>query len=125
LHHIGVASGLSAAARRQLRDELAGAELAEGADHPWADWKTDHETSAIRLPGPQNRWTGKRDQSWVPIAPDRVAEVAFQGLTSGRLRHPARFLRWRVDREPAECTYTQVEIAPPAELSELFGLGGG
>lgn len=122
LHHIGVASSLTAAARAEMLELLAPLALAEGDDHPWGDWQSDHTEAGVRLPGPQNRWTGSRDQSWVAIPPTRVAEVAFQGLTSGRLRHPAKFLRWRVDREPPECTYQQVRVEPPAELSELFEL---
>ncbi len=122
LHHIGVATGLSAAARHDMLATLGPEALPDGADHPWAEWRSEHESSDVRLPGPQNRWTGSRDQSWTALSPDRVAEVSFQGLTAGRLRHPARFVRWRVDRDPTDCDYHQVEVAPPAELSELFGV---
>jgi ATP-dependent DNA ligase len=46
---------------------------------------------------------------WVPIAPERVVEVAYEQVDSGRLRHPARFRRWRPDREPRSCTLDQLE----------------
>jgi ATP-dependent DNA ligase len=49
-----------------------------------------------------------------------VAEVAYEQLQGDRLRHGARFLRWRPDREPASCRYDQLEVPPPSELAELF-----
>ena len=41
-------------------------------------------------------------------------------VEGGRFRHTARFLRWRPDRDPASCTYDQLDVAVPAELHELF-----
>jgi ATP-dependent DNA ligase len=46
---------------------------------------------------------------WVPLAPERVCEVAYDQVDSGRLRHPARFRRWRPDRTPSSCTLDQLE----------------
>jgi ATP-dependent DNA ligase len=37
-----------------------------------------------------------------------VCEVAYDQLDGQRFRHPARFLRWRPDREPASCTLDQL-----------------
>jgi ATP-dependent DNA ligase len=45
---------------------------------------------------------------WVPLAPERVAEVAYEQLDGHRFRHPARFRRWREDREPASCRLDQL-----------------
>jgi ATP-dependent DNA ligase len=73
------------------------------------------------MPGAPSRWAGGKDQSWVPLRCELVAEVGFQGLTSGRLRHPAKFLRWRPDKDAAECRYDQLDLAVPVELTELFG----
>ena len=35
---------------------------------------------------------------------------------------PPRFARWRPDREPASCTYAQLDVPVPMELREIFGL---
>lgn len=123
LHHIGVAAAFSAAKRTELVDELAPFEAAALDDHPWREW-TDaaaHDGGAQRMPGAPSRWNNKKDQSWVPLRPELVAEVTYEGLTAGRLRHPARFLRWRPDKSPAECRYDQMDHPPPAELYEIFG----
>jgi ATP-dependent DNA ligase len=42
---------------------------------------------------------------------------------SGRFRHNARFRRWRPDKDPADCTYSQLETVAPAELREMFASG--
>ena len=47
-------------------------------------------------------------QDWVPIAPVRVCEVAYDHLDGHRFRHPARFRRWRPDREPRSCRLDQL-----------------
>ena len=123
LQHIGVASSFTAARRVELLDELA--PFAEGAldGHPWAEWGNAqaHEDPASRMPGAPSRWSGGKDQSWVPLRCELVAEVGYQGLTSGRLRHPAKFLRWRPDKDAEQCRYDQLDQAVPIELAQLFG----
>ena len=57
--------------------------------------------------------------SWEGLAPT-VAEVAYEGLQGDRFRHSARFRRWRPDREPRSCTYEQLEVPVPAELTEVL-----
>lgn len=62
-----------------------------------------------RLKGPAGRWTpGEMELDWIPIAPTQVAEVSYDHIDARRLRHPARFRRWRADREPRSCTFEQV-----------------
>jgi ATP-dependent DNA ligase len=51
---------------------------------------------------------------WVPVAPDLVAEVAYTAADGERFRHPARFRRWRPDRDPRSCTFDQLEGAARA-----------
>jgi ATP-dependent DNA ligase len=41
-------------------------------------------------------------------------------LLNGRFRHNARFRRWRDDKDPSDCTYSQLEVVAPAELRALF-----
>jgi ATP-dependent DNA ligase len=40
-----------------------------------------------------------------------------------RFRHIAQFRRWRPDKKPADCTWDQLEVVPPQELSRIFGIG--
>ncbi len=122
LNHVGVASSFTAAQRRALVNELAPYRTDALERHPWRDWADlDAHAEGTRLPGAVSRWSGGRDLSWEPLRVERVAEVAFNQLTSGRLRHPAKFLRWRDDRDPLSCRYDQLEVAAPAELEALFG----
>ncbi len=125
LHHVGVASSFAVPLRAQLLEELA--PYREGAldDHPWRGWAeadADAASSGQRRPGAQSRWTGGKDLSWEPVRAERVAEVAYEHLQGDRFRHTARFARWRPDREPASCTYAQLEVPVPMELREIFGL---
>jgi ATP-dependent DNA ligase len=45
--------------------------------------------------------------------------VRFDQLQGGRFRHAARFLRWRPDRDPASCTFEQLEAPRPFQLAEI------
>ena len=122
LHSVGVASSFTAKQRTALVDELA--PYRDGAldGHPWGDWASaTAQAGGTRLPGAVSRWSGGKDQSWEPLRIERVAEVTFNQLTAGRLRHPAKFLRWRDDRDPQSCRYDQLEVIAPAELAHVFG----
>jgi ATP-dependent DNA ligase len=124
LHHMGVASSFSAARRRELVDELAPYVLERGGEHPWAEWAEaaahasgDHG----RMPGAPSRWNATKDLSFTPLRIDLVAEVAYERVDAGRFRHSARLLRRRPDRDPASCTFDQLEVTPPVELALVFG----
>jgi ATP-dependent DNA ligase len=39
-----------------------------------------------------------------------VVEVGYDHLDGRRLRHPARFRRWRTDRDPRSCTFAQARV---------------
>ena len=122
LNHIGVASSFTAKRRVSILDELEPHVLDDATEHPWAEWmEVEAHEGEQRLPGAPNRWSGKRDHSWVPLDCQLVAEVTCNQLTGGRLRHPAKMQRWRPDRDPRSCTYEQLEVAPPAELHEVLG----
>jgi ATP-dependent DNA ligase len=47
----------------------------------------------------------------VPLRPALVCEVAATQVDVDRFRHPARFVRWRPDRDPASCTLDQLGAA--------------
>jgi ATP-dependent DNA ligase len=73
------------------------------------------------MPGTPSRWNNQKDLSWEPLRPERVVEVRYENLQAGRFRHASRMLRWRDDKLPRECTYDQLDEAPPAELALIFG----
>jgi ATP-dependent DNA ligase len=124
LHHVGVASAMAAPRRKELLEDVQPYRKNALKDHPWADWANAmHEAaeSGQRMPGGPSRWNASKDLSWEPLRIERVAEVEYEGLLSGRFRHNARFRRWRDDRDPDSCTYSQLESVAPAELLEMFG----
>jgi ATP-dependent DNA ligase len=58
-------------------------------------------------------------QDWIPIAPLLVCEVAYDQVDHGRFRHAARFRRWRPDRDPASCTFAQLDDDAPSPADVL------
>jgi ATP-dependent DNA ligase len=58
-------------------------------------------------PGGVSRW-GSRDTEWHPVAPKVVVEVNFDHVTKRRFRHGARFVRWRPDKNPRQCSMEQL-----------------
>lgn len=119
LNHVGVVGSFSAARRRELAVELA--ELIPGGaeGHPWASW---HEAQTTRMPGAVSRWR-TTEQPWVPLRLERVVEVGYEHTEGGypsRFRHTAQFQRWRPDREPASCTYEQLEEPARYDLASVL-----
>jgi ATP-dependent DNA ligase len=51
---------------------------------------------------------------------ERVCEVAYDHLQGDRFRHATHLVRWRPDKQPADCRYDQLEERPAAELAALF-----
>jgi ATP-dependent DNA ligase len=119
LHHVGVTSSFSMAARRQLAQELAPLRERALDDHPWRHW-AEAMDGKTRMPGGQSRWSQGKDLSWEPLRLERVCEVKYDHLQGNRFRHAAVFARWRLDKRPSDCRYDQLEVTPPAELAELF-----
>ena len=60
-------------------------------------------------PGGPSRWSTERSGEWEPVSPKVVVEVAYDHFTGGRFRHGTRFLRWRTEKDPRQCTMEQVE----------------
>jgi ATP-dependent DNA ligase len=120
LHHVGVTSSFSMAARKQLAQELAPLRERALAGHPWREWAAA-EAGTTRMPGGQSRWSHGKDLSWEPLRVERVCEVKYDHLQGDRFRHAAVFLRWREDKRPEDCRYDQLEVTPAAELAEIFG----
>ena len=120
LHHVGVTSSFTTAARRQLAQELEPLRKDALAKHPWREW-AEVMDGHQRMPGGQSRWSQGKDLSWEPLRIERVAEVKYDHLQGDRFRHATTFLRWRSDKRPADCRYDQLEVTPPAELAQIFG----
>jgi ATP-dependent DNA ligase len=121
LRHVGVASSFTQAARQRLLEEL-GPYVVPLAGHPWEHGFLLGGSPTGRLAGAAGRWSpGEMEQDWTPIAPELVCEVQFDELDARRFRHPARFRRWRPDRDPHSCTLDQLD-APAPRLDELLSL---
>jgi ATP-dependent DNA ligase len=123
LQHVGVCASFPEARRAALVDELAPL-VTDFADHPWGEWQDEAAQASGRLPGGQSRWTGTKDLSFIPLRPERVAEVGYEhmeGRADGaRFRHTAQFKRWRDDRDPASCGYAQLEEVVSYDLADVL-----
>ncbi|MBA3652731.1 MAG: ATP-dependent DNA ligase [Actinobacteria bacterium] len=122
LHHVGVTASFTAARRQELVDEIAPYRTDALDGHPWQAWAA-MEAEAVasgRKPGAPSRWNAKKDVSWEPLRAELVCEVAYDHLQGDRFRHATTFQRWRPDRDPASCTYAQLETAVPGELAAVF-----
>ena len=91
LRPVGHISGFSAAAKRAMPAMLAPLETGEaGTAEP-------------------SRWTGGRELEWVALRPELVIEVGYDHASAGRIRHGARFRRFRDDKDPRECTFDMLD----------------
>jgi ATP-dependent DNA ligase len=91
LRVVGHTSGLKAAEKRELVGTLAPYETGErGSADP-------------------SRWAADRDLEWISLRPELVIEVSFDHVSAGRIRHGARILRWREDKDPSACTIDQLD----------------
>ena len=123
LQHVGVTSAFSMAARAELVKELAPLRKGAMTDHPWREW-AEAGGEVQRMPGAQSRWSAGKELSWEPLRIERVCEVKYDHMQGDRFRHAAIFLRWRPDKPPKDCTYDQLEVVAPYELSKIFRSAG-
>lgn len=61
-----------------------------------------------KAPGGPSRWSTRRSDEWKPLRPKLVCEVRYDHFSGGRFRHGTKFLRWRPDKRPQQCTFDQV-----------------
>jgi ATP-dependent DNA ligase len=121
LQHVGVSAAFAMKRRAELVEELEPLRMDDFSGHPWAAWADEAAHESARLPGAPSRWSGKKDLSWVPLRPEKVAEVAYDHMENGaRFRHTARFRRWRPDRTPQSCTFAQLEEPVRFDLAEIL-----
>jgi ATP-dependent DNA ligase len=120
LHHVGVVVGLPKAQREEafalLRPQVVPLD-----EHPWSAGFLLEGGALGRLRGSAGRWTPEMTLDWIPVAPKLVCEVAFDQVDGRRLRHPARFRRWRPDRDADSCHIDQIATVPEV-LPQLLDL---
>ncbi len=91
LRSVGHISGFSQETKRSLRTLLEPLETGEaGTAEP-------------------SRWTGGRDLEWVELRPELVIEIGYDHAAAGRIRHGGRFHRFRDDKAPEECLFSDLD----------------
>ena len=70
-------------------------------------------------PGGPSRWSTERSGQWEPLDPKLVCEVRYDHFSGGRFRHGTKFLRWRPEKAPKQCTYEQLEVKRAKGLDAL------
>jgi ATP-dependent DNA ligase len=116
---VGVIGAFPLARRKELFDELQPL-VTTFDDHPWA-WARQEEGTRTPRNAEGSRWSGGKDLTFVPLRPERVVEVRYEHMEGVRFRHTAQFVRWRPDREPASCTYEQLEEPVRFDLADVLG----
>src|ERR1700756_1300660 len=90
-----------------------------------ADLEPLREADDLVYDGEPSRWNSAADKRWIPVRPEKVAEVAYDQMEGNnghgqRFRHTVRFVRWRVDRDPKSCTFDQLEVPLTYDLSDVL-----
>jgi ATP-dependent DNA ligase len=111
LQMIGAMSAFPMAQRVELAARFA--DLAAGPDHPWFEPEG-------RAPGMPSRWSSGRSSEWNPLRPELVAEVSYNQVESGRLRHLASLVRWRPDKAAEECTMDGLVAPEPLDITRVL-----
>jgi ATP-dependent DNA ligase len=70
-------------------------------------------------PGGPSRWATERSAEWEALKPKLVIEVQYDHFSQGRFRHGTKFLRWRPEKDPKQCTYEQLQVKSAKGLSAL------
>jgi ATP-dependent DNA ligase len=66
-----------------------------------------------RLPrGEPSRWRPQVTGEWSPVPTKLVVEVRYDKWQGQRFRHGTKFLRFRPDKDPEQCTLDQVRPRP-------------
>lgn len=114
LDHIGFSSGFSAPDRKKLKAILKPLIAKESSDSAGFTGKA---------PGGPSRWT--RDAmaiEWIPLKHKLVGEFQYDHFSGDRFRHGTKFMRWRPDKNPAQCTMVQVRPGRRKNGLSEFGI---
>lgn len=95
LDFVGHTSGIAGPLQQRLQEMLP-------------PLRTEMEPTTGRQPGGMSRWSHGRDLEWIPVKPVVVCEVRYDKMEEERFRHGTRFLRFRPDKDPSDCTWEQV-----------------
>jgi len=122
LASVGVIGAFPMTERRRLFNELQPI-VTTFDGHPW-NWAAHMVGERTPRRNEGSRWNAGKDLSFVPLRPERVVEVRYDHMEGERFRHTAQFNRWRPDRDPHSCTYTQLEQPVTFSLGDIVpGLG--
>jgi ATP-dependent DNA ligase len=105
LNHVGFTSSMPAADRKALTATL--------------EDLTEPPGFTGRAPGGPSRWSTERSAEWQPLKPELVVEVQYDHFTGQRFRHGTKFIRWRPDKDPHQCTTKQVLFESTVPLTRL------
>jgi ATP-dependent DNA ligase len=107
LQQVGFTSGFTTAERRRLVQFLEPHRAGSSPEPP---------------PGQHwfSRWNRDKDLSYEQLKPELVAEVAFDQVTGHRIRHGARFVRWRPDKPASRCTWEQLQQPVTGGVREML-----
>ena len=105
LNHVGFTSSMPSAGRQALTQKLEGLVEPPGFTG--------------QAPGGPSRWSTDRSAEWKPLKPELVVEVQYDHFTGARFRHGTKFLRWRPDKAPSQCTVKQVKFESKVRLTNL------
>lgn len=119
---VGVIGAFPMARRKELFDELQPL-VTDFEDHPWS-WAGEMMETRTPTSGAGSRWNAGKDLSFTPLRPERVVEVRYDHMEGIRFRHTAQFVRWREDKDPADCTYEQLEEPVSYDLSDVLDASG-
>lgn len=110
LDHVGFSSSFSREDRKKLRPILE--PFIAGPARNGAGEKPGAGGFSGKAPGGPSRWTrDDRDTEWIPLKPRLVGEFQYDHFSGGRFRHGTKFLRWRPEKKPRQCTIEQVKPA--------------
>jgi ATP-dependent DNA ligase len=63
-----------------------------------------------------NRWGGGELEE-APVRPELVVEVRYDKVQSNRFRHGTKLIRFRDDKDPAQCTWRELRPTRPRGLT--------
>ena len=98
LDFVGHTSGITGTLQKDLQQRLP----------PLIETAPLAHLGAGRTPGGESRWSRGKELDWTAVRPEIVCEVRYDKMEADRFRHGTRFLRFRPDKEPRECRWTQV-----------------
>jgi ATP-dependent DNA ligase len=108
LRQVGGVSAFTTKVRDELIEDLAPL-VARGEDG-----------EPVRGEGEKNRFSSSKDTSFIVLRPERVLEVRYDQMEGVRFRHTAQLERWRPDRDPASCTFEQLEVPHAYDLGAVL-----